>query len=80
MRTAAKRSTVTVISGEVSLEEVVKWISRELPIPKGSEVKVWVGDDPLDMAVNLGNPLRFTVQWTGSEDLALQATTREVGA
>jgi hypothetical protein len=56
-----QRRVTYTIDGEVGLAELVRWIRAALVVPAGAKFKVWVGDDPLDLEVNLGNPLRFTV-------------------
>ena len=51
------------VRGELSLQELVDYISRECFVPPGGKghVRLWVGDDPHDISVNLGNPLQFEI-------------------
>lgn len=63
MKLQAHTVATTTITGEVSEAELLAWIGRECNIPAGAACRLWVGDDPLDISVNLGNPLRFTITW-----------------
>lgn len=49
----------TTVEGELSRDELVAFIAGQVAIPEGAELELWVGDDPHDIRVNLGNPLRF---------------------
>lgn len=65
MKVRATTRHQTTLTGTVEAQELADWIAGQLKLPPKSVVELWVGDDPHDLAVNLGNPLQFRVTYSG---------------
>jgi hypothetical protein len=65
VKVQARTVHTTTVEGEASSEELVAWLREQINIPDNADLRLWVGDEPHDVWLNLGSPLRFRFTWSG---------------